>query len=152
MARNRFKISTEAKRALDTASQKPVILLTSPTSINVAILGLSFTMDGVTAGNTPVEWLLINAATAGTGGTALTEQVMDGDRGTPQSTGLRATWTTDPATSGVALKIGLIHPMTGFERVYGPDEEIIMDVNSSIMITAQAAQAVNANVELYAEE
>lgn len=150
MARIRAVTTTEGEIALSAATAITVLQVVAPTNQRLALRSFSVSFDGVSPTAEPVQVELVKQSTAGTS-TAATP-VRDGDPGseTLQVTAVK-NCTVEPTTSDV-LRRYEVHPQTGYERAFGPDEEIWIPGGTRLGMRCTAPAAVNVSGFMVTEE
>lgn len=150
MARLRFSITTEGEVALAGATAKTVLQVAAPANQRVAVRSFGVSFDGISGSAEPVLVELLRQTTAGTM-SACTEVVEDDSLPeTVQAVGQRAA-SVEP-TAGSVIRSYEVHPQSGIERVFGPDEEIIVKGGGRLGLRLTAPAAVNAAAFFSLEE
>ena len=150
MARLRGAATTQGEVALSGAVAKTILQLVAPSSQRVALLGFAVAFDGVSSTAEPVQVEILRQTSAGTSSAGT--PVKDDDSITDAlRTTSRITFTVEP-TSGDVLRRYNVHPQTGFERVFGPDEEIIIGGSDRLGIRCTAPVGVNVTGHMIFEE
>lgn len=150
MARLRFSITTEGEVALSAATAKTVLQAAAAANQRVALRSFGVSFDGVSGSAEPVVVELLRQTTAGTM-SACTEVVEDDSLPeTVQTVGQR-TASAEP-TAGAVIRSYEVHPQSGIERVFGPDEEIIIKGGGRLGLRCTAPAAVNVSAFMSLEE
>lgn len=149
MARNNFVGATTAEVALTTAL-KTVASLTNQANIRLAIRGFAIAFDGVTSTGGQAEVILGIHSSSGTA-TAMT--LSKDLRGTTEAVGTSGNFnfSAEPSYS-VYLRTYNINQMTGYERAFANDEEIVLAGGERFGILVRASAAVNCHAFIDAEE
>lgn len=149
MARNRFVGCTTAEVAL-TTSLKTVASLTNAANIRLAIVGFSVAFDGVSSTAGGAEVLLVIHSSSGSY-SAMT--LSKDQRGTTEAIGTSGNFnaSAEPSVSTI-LRSYNVNPMTGYERAFAGDEEIVLAGGERFGIQVRASSAVNCHAFIDAEE
>lgn len=149
MARNRFTGATTAEVACTTAL-KTIASLTNAANIRLAIRGWSINFDGVssTAGSAEVQ-LVIHSSSGTFSAMTLSKDL----RGTTEAIGTSGNFnaSAEPSVSAI-LRSYEINQMTGYERAFAPDEEIVLAGGERFGVQVRASSAVNVHAFINAEE
>lgn len=150
MARNRFVGATTAEVALTTAL-KTVASLTNQANIRLAICGFAISFDGVTSTGGQAEVILGIHSSSGTAGGAMT--LTKDVRGTTEAIGTSGNFnfSAEPSYSAY-LRVYEVNQMTGYERAFAQDEEIVLAGGERMGILVRASAAVNCHAFIDAEE
>ena len=149
MARNRFTLATTAEVAL-TTSLKTMLSITNAANVRLAIRGFSVNFDGISSTAGSAEVILgIHSSS----GTATASTLQKDLRGTTEALGTTGVFNFSAEPSYTAyLRTYEINQMTGYERAFAPDEEIVLAGGERLGILVRASSAVNANGFITAEE
>lgn len=133
----------------------PIINLTGGTTVRIALYDLIVGSDDTPA-DAAGEFVLNRSTTAGTGGTALTEQKLDPlTVNNATAAGVGGTFTTDPTSGNNLLMIGL-HQRATFRWIAAPGGEIYtpQTANNGLMLecTAMSTGTPNINATLFWRE
>jgi len=150
MSRLRCVATTEGEIALPTSS-RTILQLTAPANQRAAILGFSVSFDGTSATAQPVQVSLIKQSCSAPGAGACTEQVDNAGSETPQCVVVKNATGAEPGTASVHRRYN-IHPQSGMERVFGPDEEIVVAGGERLGIVCNAPAVVNVTGHITWEE
>lgn len=150
MSRFRGTITTPTVVALVAATPKTVLQAVAPANHRVALTGLSCSFDGTNATAVPVLVEVVRQTDAGTMSAAVPVKDDSSLPETLQTSG-RQDASGEPTTTDV-LRIYQIHPQNGYERVFGPDEEIIMKGGGRLGFRFTAPANVNVAAFLNFEE
>lgn len=149
MARNRFTGATTAEVACTTAL-KTVMSLTNAANVRIAVRGFSINFDGIssTAGSAEVQ-LVIHSSSGTFSAMTLSKDL----RGTTEAIGTSGNFnaSAEPSVSAI-LRSYEINQMTGYERAFAPDEEIVLAGGERFGIQVRASSAVNVHGFINAEE
>lgn len=140
MARLRCSVTTEGEIALAAATEKTTLQVAAPANQRVAIIGWGVSFDGTIATAEPVDVVLEEQSDAGTM-SAATEVVDNGGSETPQAVAQKNA-TVEPTTTSTYRR-QKVHPQTSYERVFGPDEEIIVEGGTRFAVVCTAPAGVN---------
>jgi len=150
MARLRWTVTTEGEVALVAATAKTILQALAPTNQRLALRSFGVAFDGVSGSAEPVLVELVRQTTAGTMSAA--SEVLEDDSlpETPQGTGTKNA-SAEP-TTGAVIKSYNVHPQSGFERAFGPDEEILVKGGGRLGLRCTAPAGVNVTGFLSFEE
>jgi len=149
MARLRCTATTEGEITLPTAS-RTILQLKAPTNQRAALLVFSVSFDGTSATAQPVQVSLVKQTSSAPGAAAATE-IKDGPGSETIQCVVVKNSTADPGTQAVHRRYE-VHPQSGLERVFGPDEEIIIAGGEYLGIVCNAPAAVNVTGHIVWEE
>ena len=150
MARLRGAVTTEGEIALSAATAKTVLQVVAATNVRVAIQKIGIAFDGVSATAEPVQVDLVKQTDAGTSSAATPVHKLLGASETLQTTA-RKTATVEPTTTDVIRRFE-VHPQTGKEFSFGPDDEIVLGGGTRLVIRLTAPAVVNAVAFIEFEE
>ncbi len=150
MARMRFTAHTGGEVALVAATAKTVLHILAPTNQRIACRGYALSFDGVAGNAEPVIVELLRVSTAGTmaAGSAVKDDALGSET---LQTSVTKTATVEP-TAGDILRQDNIHPQTGVEFRFAPDEEVIVPGAGRLAIRCTAPAAVNVLARMLCEE
>lgn len=150
MARNLFNLATSAEVACVTATAKTVASLTNAANVRLAIRGYSVAFDGVssTAGSAIVQ--LVIHSSSGTFSAATLNKTR---RGSTEALGTSGNFnaSAEPSISAI-LWSNEVNQMTGYERAFAPDEEIVLAGGERFGIVVTVSSSVNCHASIMAEE
>lgn len=149
MARLRISVTTEAELALTAATAKTILQWVAPANQRVACTGFAVSFDGTSSTAEPVQVELVRQTDAGTSSAAT--PVRDGVGSETIQTTARKNATVEPTTTDVLRRYN-VHPQTGFERAFGPDEEILIAGGGRLGLRCTAPAGVNVTGHILAEE
>jgi hypothetical protein len=149
MARLRFTGATTAEVAFTTAL-KTAASLTVAANTRVAVRSFSVSFDGVSSTAGAAEVILAIHSSSGTASAMTLTKTL---RGTTEALGTSGNFnfTAEPSYTAY-LKTYEINQMTGYERAFAPDEEIVLAGGDRFGIVVRASSAVNGHVFIDAEE
>jgi type 1 fimbria pilin len=135
-----------------TAARKTVLQIAVPAAINISIVAIDITFDGVNASATPVLVTLERQASAGTGGVALTTNwgpnPLDPNTPATTCTALKGPWaTTEPVLTSV-YKAWRIPPTGGLLWPFPLDQEPVCPSSSWIALVVNPGASVNATATI----
>ena len=149
MARNRFTGATTAEVAC-TTTVKTVLSVTNQANVRLAVRGFGAAFDGVssTAGSAVVQ-LVVHSSSGTFSAMTLSKDL----RGTTESIGTSGNFnaSAEPSVSAV-LRSYEINQMTGYERAFAPDEEIVLAGGERFGIQVIASSGVNGHFFMNLEE
>ena len=150
MARLKFTAHTNGEVALVAATAKTVLQILAPTNQRIAVRGWGVSFDGVSGSAEPVVVEVLRQTTAGTmtSGTSASEDGLGSE--TIQTTVTKAA-TAEP-TAGTIIRQENIHPQTGVEFRFAPDEELIVPGGGRLGIRCTAPAGVNVLARFICEE
>lgn len=148
MARRRGVITTEGEVATGT-SKKTLLQLVPASNSVIALKGFSVSFNGTTVTNEPVNVDIYVQTDAGTS-SAATVQEEAGFSGLTFLTAGRKTVTAEP-TGTTILRSYFVHPQTGLEVRFSPEDEILMHTNRLALVVT-APNSVNAVAHMIFEE
>lgn len=150
MARLRGTVTTEGEVALSSATAKTILQIEAPTNHRVALTAFSVSFDATSAGLEPVNVEILRQTTAGTM-TSATPVKDDSSLTESIQTSAQRDATSEPTAADVLRRYN-IHPQDGYERVFGPDEEIIVPGGGRLAIRCTSANDVNVTGHMSFEE
>lgn len=149
MARLRFVLASTGEIAVTTAL-KTILSLTNAANTRVAIRGFGVAFDsiGSTAGGAEVRLVIHSTSGTFTGATLRKDE-----RGTTEAfdTSGNHTATVEPVVSEV-LRSYTINQMTGYERAFAQDEEIVLAGGERFGLQVIASSGTNVNAFINGEE
>jgi hypothetical protein len=150
MARLRWTATTEGERTLVAATAQTLLQVVAPAQQRLALLSCSVSFSGVLPTAEPVLVEILEAADIGTSSAGTPRKDEPSLAETIQGTCRRA-FTGEPTTPVVKRQY-FVHPQTGMERVYGPDEEIVVQGGGRLGIRATAPAGVDCVASMTVEE
>jgi len=133
-----------------TTTAKTVLQVVAPTHQRLRIKGWSISFDGTSSTAAPVLVRLLRQTSAGTM-SALTPVKM-GVAGSETATSSAQHTATAEPTAGNVLDAVNVHPQGGFEKVFLPGDEIIVEGGGRLGIECTAGAAVNVLPKIWYEE
>lgn len=150
MSRFRGVVTSEGEIALVATIAKTILQITAVANHRIAILGFSVSFDGTSGSAEPVQVDLVRQTDAGTSSAATPVKEDDSLAETLQTTS-RKNATVEPTTTDILRRYN-VHPQTGYERIYGPDEEIIVGGGDRLGLRCTAPANVNVLAHISFEE
>ncbi len=150
MARLKFTAHSDGEVALVAATAKTVLQLLAPTNQRIAIRGYAVSFDGIAGNAEPVIVEVLRQTTAGTMTAGV--KVKDDSFGSETiQTTVTKNATAEPTASDV-IRQDNIHPQTGVEFRFAPDEELVVAGAGRLAIRCTAPAAVNVLARFICEE
>lgn len=148
-----FAITTEGEEALAAATAETLLQLRGATTVQGALIGFGFALDGVSGTAEPIRVRLLRQTTDGTA-TAATEEPFDPTGpAAAQCAGFHS-FTAEP-TAGVVLMDFQVHPQGGqfhYQFPLGREIKLGLAATSRIGLELTAPAIVNASGYLHWEE
>jgi hypothetical protein len=150
MARFKTVVTTEGEIGLLAATTKTVLQAVAPANQRVACRGWSISFDGTSGAAEPVQVDLLFQTTAGTM-SAATPVSEDGLGAETIQVTAQKNATAEPTSGGVIRRYE-VHPQTGMEMRYSPDEEILIKGGARLGLRVTAPAIVNCVAHFSLEE
>lgn len=149
MARLLFSAHTGGEVALVAATAKTVLQVLAPANQMVAVRSVAMSFDGVAGNAEPVVIEVTRQTTAGTMSSGTKTKMR------PGSAAIQTTVTRDasaPPTAGDSIFYENIHPQTGVEFRWAPDEDVVLDGGERLGLRITAPANVNVIARFLCEE
>lgn len=142
-------VANPGEVALAAGVAKTVLQIVAPANHRLRVKSVAFLFDGTSASAEPVKVRVLKQTTAGTMSALTPVKVTPGSE-TLQATA-QHTATAEPTAGDVMMQRD-IHPQAGYEKVFPPDQELIVAGGERLGIECTAAAAVNVIPEIVFEE
>jgi hypothetical protein len=149
MAALRFALTT-AEIAANVAAAKTLLQLVAAANHRVKVESWGVFFDGQSTTAEPVQVRLLRQTTAGTM-TALTPAKLDNGIGDTVQSTAQVNATAEP-TAGDVVDVVEVHPQQGYEVIFPPGQEVIVDGGGRLAVEITAPAAVNARAKMRCEE
>lgn len=140
---------TEGEVALVAATAKTVLQIAAPTNQRVKVKEWGVFFDGTSASAEPVVVRVLKQTTAGTMSSCTETKRTPGSE-TLQVVGQRNA-SAEPTASDIVDRIE-VHPQAGYEKQFGPGDEIILAGGERLGIECTAPAGVNVSAKFAWEE
>ncbi|MGL5936018.1 MAG: hypothetical protein ACRCZI_10425 [Cetobacterium sp.] len=141
MASLQFTVKPTAEVSLSAATAKTVLQVKAPANQRVKIKGWGVYFDGTSVSAEPINVKLVRQSTAGTMSAVTPAKCDDSLPETVQSSA-SVNASVEP-TTGEVLQFRNIHPQSGYEHVYGVQDEDMIKGGGYVGILCDAPANVN---------